>query len=122
MTPFAAIAWLLILARGAAQFGLEWLNRRHVKARASAVPEAFREFIDPDTYAQSVQYTLARSRFSQIEGGYDLGILLVILFSGVLPWGGQWFQDWLGGATASMAAFLMVSGVIMFLLGLPLDF
>jgi len=41
--------------------------------------------MDEATYAKSVQYTLANSRFSQFEATFDLVVLLVVLFSGVLP-------------------------------------
>ncbi|HYV27369.1 MAG TPA: M48 family peptidase, partial [Candidatus Eisenbacteria bacterium] len=85
---FAALAALvLILARWAAQLWLERLNQRHVLAHAGAVPDAFKEVFNAATYAKSIQYTLAKSRLNQVESSYDLVILLIVLFSGVVPWG-----------------------------------
>src|SRR5579863_3288149 len=81
------IALILVPAKWGAQLWLARLNERNVLAHAGAVPEAFKEAMDEATYAKSVQYTLARSRFGQIEMSFDMPILLLVLFSGVLPWG-----------------------------------
>ncbi len=117
----SGIALLLILARWVAQLWLEQLNRRHVQAHAGAVPEAFAGVVDTPTYARSVQYTLAKGRLDQVEVSYDTLVLLVVLFSGVLPWAFQAFTQWLGGYSWAMAAFLFVVGVALSLPGLPLD-
>ena len=115
------LAALLILAKWAAQLGLERLNSRHVQAHAGAVPEAFKGVVDDATYAKSVQYTLAKGRLDQISLTYNSVVLLVVLFSTVLPWGFQAFTQWLGGSAWALAAFLFVTGVALSLPGLPLD-
>ena len=66
----------MILARLGAELWLSRLNRRHVLAHASTVPEAFKDIIAEPTYAKSVQYTLAKSRFGQIEDIYRAAVLL----------------------------------------------
>ncbi len=71
MTWFAWTTTGLIAARCLAQLWLDAVNRRHVQAHAAEVPQAFKEIIDSDTYAKSVQYTLAKSRLSQVESVYD---------------------------------------------------
>src|SRR5690242_20200388 len=86
MTWFALVTVGLLVARTAAQLWLNAVNRDHVKAHASAVPAGFDGVIEPATYAKSVQYTLAKSQLSRLETVYDSLLLLVILFSGVLPW------------------------------------
>ena len=118
------IAWVaagLILARLAAELWLARLNRRHVLAHASTVPEAFKVIVDEPTYAKSVQYTLAKNRLSQFEDTYDTAILLLVLFSGVLPWAFGALTGWLGTSAWAMAAFLFVVGVAISLTGLPFD-
>jgi STE24 endopeptidase len=115
------IAFLLLLAKWAAQVWLEGLNRRHVLAHAGAVPQAFKEIVDEATYVKSVQYTLAKGRLDQIETTYDAVVLLVALFSGLLPWGYRWFTHWWGGSSWAGAAFLFVTMVALSLPGLPLD-
>ena len=36
---------------------------------------------------KSVQYTLAKGRLDQVQVTYNSVVLLLVLFSGVLPWG-----------------------------------
>lgn len=117
----ALIVLALIVAKWGAQFWLEWLNRGHVLSHADAVPEAFREVMDEPTYVRTVQYTLARGRLHQVELGYDTIVLLVVLFSGALPWAFHQFSQGLGLSAWAMAAFLFVIGVALSLPGLPLD-
>lgn len=119
LTPW--IAAVLIIARGLVEFGLAHANRRHVLAQANAVPEAFRATVDEATYARSVQYTLARNRFSQFADGWNTFILLVVLFSGVLPWAFAVFQLHAGTSAWAMAAFLFTVGVVISVPGLPVD-
>ncbi len=76
----------LILARLAAGLWLSRLNRRHVLAHANEIPPAFRGIIDEPTYKKSVEYTLAKSKFAEAEDGYNVAVLIIFLFSGVLPW------------------------------------
>lgn len=111
----------LVTARWAAQLGLERLNQRHVLARAGAVPDALRDFIDPGTYAKSVQYTLAKSRFGQVEDTGHTLVLLAILLTGILPWVYGIFTNWLGSSAWAQAAFLFVVGIALTLPGLPFD-
>jgi STE24 endopeptidase len=114
-------AWALIFARLMAELWLSRLNARHVSSNASEVPEAFREFIDGQTYKKSVAYTLAKSRFGNIENVFDAGVLLIVLFSGVLPWAFHLFSHRLGESAWAMAAFLLVVGFALSLPGWPFD-
>lgn len=121
MNRVALIAAAVIVARWVAQLWLARLNQRHVRAHANALPEAFRGVMDDATYAKSVQYTLANSRFSQFEATFDLVMLLVILFSGVLPWAYDFSQAHLGASAWAMAAFLFVVFTAISFLSLPLQ-
>ena len=100
------LALALVLAKWAAQLWLEWLNQRHVLAHADAVPDALKDSIDPDRYAKSVDYTLAKSRFGQMENAWNTVVLLVILFSGALPRGYDLFANWFGASAWAQAASL----------------
>lgn len=121
MNRIALAAAAFIVARWLAQLSLAHLNQRHVRAHANAVPEAFRGVMDHATYAKSVQYTLANSRFSQFEATFDLVVLLAVLFSGVLPWTFQLFQAQLGGSAWAMAAFLFSAFTTLSFFSLPLQ-
>jgi STE24 endopeptidase len=118
------IAWIvagIISARLAAELWLSALNRRHVLAHAGAVPSAFQGFINKSVYDNSVAYTLAKERFGNIETVYRTILLIVVLFSGILPWAFWLFAHALGQSAWAMAAFLFVTGVALSVLTLPFD-
>lgn len=121
MNIIGTIIALLILARLAAEFWLSGLNRRYVLAHAGAVPEGFRDVVDEPTYKKSVDYTLAKARFGNVEEAYGTIVLLVILFSGVLSLIFRFFAHHWGMSAWSMAAFLFAVGFGMALPGLPFD-
>ena len=93
MNWFAGVALALILAKLAAELWLAALNRRHVLAHGDRVPDGFKDTVDETTYAKSVQYTLARSRFWQYSEIFSTVILIAVLFSGILPWGFKFFYQ-----------------------------
>ena len=119
MRPFAIIALLLILARAVAELWLSRLNQRHVRAHSNELPPAFRGVIDEATYRRSVDYTLAKSRFADITGVFDVVVLIVLLFSGVLPWAFGQFTASFGRSIWAMAGFLFFIGIALSMLALP---
>jgi STE24 endopeptidase len=122
LTTFTVfLAASLIGLRLATELWLAWLNRRHVLKHAAAIPEAFKDTIDPATYRKAVDYTLSKSRLGQIENVYNTFVLLLILFSGILPWVFQTLSHSLDSSAWSMAAGLIAIGVAMSLPGLPFD-
>ena len=121
MNVVALVAVVLVLARFVAEWWLAKLNRRHVMAHAGSVPEAFRGIVDEPTYQKSVAYTLAKARFGDFEEAYSTAVLLIILFSGVLPFAFHFFANHHGLSAWSMAAFLFAVGFGMSLPGLPFD-
>jgi STE24 endopeptidase len=124
MTVAGIAFWIvsgLVLAKVLAQLWLENLNGQHVLAHAGRVPDAFKEIIDEPTYAKSIQYTLAKGRFSKIEIVYDAVLLLIVLFSGLLPFGYDLFSHWLGDAAWARAAFLFAVGLVLSIPDLPFE-
>ncbi|MBI3853356.1 MAG: M48 family metallopeptidase [Verrucomicrobia bacterium] len=124
MNPTSVVAGIvlaLVLAKWGMELWLAWLNQRHVRANAGAVPAACKETVDANTYARSVEYTLAKNRLNQIETSYDTAVLLLVLFSGLLPWGFNSSVHRLGESAWAMAAFLFVAGIALALPGLPFD-
>jgi len=111
----------LIVLRWAAEILLETLNRRHVLAHKDAVPAAFKDTVDDATYARSVQYTLARGGFGRFEDTFDTAVLLLVLFSGVLPWAFDFFRAHLGTSAWAMGGYLFAVGFVLTLPGLPLN-
>lgn len=121
MNGFVLAVIVLIVARMLAELWLAHLNRRHVLAHANAVPEAFRGMVDEPTYKKSVEYTLAKARFGGVEEVYGTIVLLVILFSGFLPFVFHFFEHHHGISAWTMAACLFTVGFAMSLPGLPFD-
>jgi len=111
----------LVVARLLTELRLSWLNCQHARAHAGEIPPAFRDIIDEATHRKSVAYTLAKARFGNIEDVFSAGILVVVLFSGVLPWAFHLFSSNWGQSAWSMAAFLFVTGMVVSLPGWPFD-
>jgi len=111
----------LIGARLLADAVLGWLNRQSVRAQAKAVPLAFRETVDLPTYAKSVDYTLAKSKFGQINDIAETAVLLLVLFSGVLPASFEAFRSAFGTSAWIEAAWMFTVGIAFSLPSLPFE-
>ncbi len=111
----------LIAARCGAEWWLERLNQRHVRAHAGQVPDAFAGAVDEPTYARSVQYTLAKSRFHEFECLWGAIVLLAVLLSGVLPWTYTRWTVACGASPWALALYLVAVGVCLSLADLPFD-
>jgi STE24 endopeptidase len=112
---------ILLIGKWAAQLWLAYLNRRNVLAHANTIPDAFKDSVDADTYSKSVQYTLAKNRFGNIEMTWDLLVLAAVLFSGLLPWMFRLFSGWLGTSAWAMAAYLFAVGILLALPDIPFE-
>lgn len=117
--------WLLptvvafILLRLAAQLALEALNRTEVRRHSDARPEELSGVMDAATYAKSVDYTLAKSRFNSFETMWEVVVLGAVLFSGLLPWWWAKFNGLAPGAAWSGALFLVGTMIVLGLPNLP---
>ena len=120
-TAFLILCAAMIAAKWMAQIWLEWLNQRHVRRHAGEVPPAFANTLTPETYAKSVAYTLAKSRFDMIELTWGAAVLAAVLFSGVLPWFHQFFQPPPAPPSGPDAAFLVAAGVLLSAADLPFE-
>ena len=117
---FECAVFFLVLAKWVTQLWLNRLNRRHVQLHADSVPVAFRDTMDEATYAKSVDYTLERNAFSTFSISLHIGLLIVVLFSGVLPWSLDWYNSQLGTGLWARAGFLLFVPLILSLFSLPL--
>ena len=111
----------LIGAKWMGQIWLEWLNQRHVRRHAQEVPPALAGTVSPETYAKSVDYTLAKSRFDMVELTWGAAVLALVLFSGFLPWFHQVFGRAAGPSIWAEAGFLAAVGVVMAAADLPFE-
>jgi len=119
------VLWItaaLLLLSMVAGLVLSALNRNEVRRHAEAAPPAAAAIMDPGTYAKSVAYTLAKSRFGVVTEVYHTAVLAFVLFGGVLPplfgqvvaWGGP-------GALWTRALFILLAGVLLAVPSLPLE-
>jgi len=111
----------LVILRLGAQLALEALNRAEARRHAGQRPAALAVVLDDATYAKSVDYTLAKSRFGSLETVYEVVVLLVLLFSGALPWLWGKFDGLAPGAAWSGSLFLVGTMILLGLPGLPLE-
>jgi STE24 endopeptidase len=112
---------ILLILRLAVQLALEALNRAETRKHAGARPEAFAGIMDGPTFARAADYTLAKSRFASVELVYDAAVLVLVLFSGVLPWLWARFDALAPGAAWSGALFLIVTSLLLSVPGLPFE-
>jgi STE24 endopeptidase len=119
MTWFGGCVLAAVFLRWVIQLWLEALNEKNVRAHRAEVPRPFRGAIDPHTYARTVDYTMAKTKLRRLELTYDALVLIVVLFSGVLPW---WFAKFQGGfwdSTWGMAVALFLLATTMSIVDLP---
>jgi len=112
---------LLLVLRWAAQGILDRLNRRHVLAHAERPPEGLSGIMDGTTYRRSVEYTVAKSRFGQVEELWSLATKVGFLGSGFLPWTLALWSDRVGTSALATAGWLLAVSVVMGLPDLPLE-
>jgi STE24 endopeptidase len=119
MNWFGVLILGLIGLKWVAQLWLEWLNEGNVRANAAAIPEKLAGVVDGATYAKSIQYTFAKSRFRKLELSYSALLLVLVLFSGVLPWALEIFRHRLGESPRAMGLFLFTVGLALSIPELP---
>ena len=116
------IAFLfLLIVKSVTSALLDCLNLRYVQRQAAAVPESFRDFIDPATYRQSIDYTVAKTRFGLVNQAYDSVLLAVVILSGLLPWLYAALSELLGLGVWGQSLVLFVIAILLGLPGLPFD-
>ena len=78
---------IFFIAELVVEFVLNELNLRYVRARWAErkIPDFFQGKINPEDYAKSFEYTLAKGRFQRWAAIYGAVITLLVLFSGILP-------------------------------------
>lgn len=99
---------------------LAWLNGRSVEAGGGRVPSVFEGSIQEDVGRRSAEYSIARTRFDHVSALFDLGVLLIVLFSGFLPWLKQILEGLgLSGTFLGIAFWLLALWAVS-LIGLPM--
>lgn len=101
---------------------LDRLNSSHVRLHADQIPAGFEDVMAPATYKKSVDYSLAKARVSMLSTPYELLVLLILLFSGVLPWAREGFSSGLGTSVWSDSVFFILIVLGLSFTNLPWDY
>lgn len=122
MTIVLWVTALLMVLRLAGELVLAALNRAEVQRHAGTPPPAVAAMMDQPTYAKSVAYTLAKSRFGTLTEVFDALVLAMVIFGGVLPALFEQFSHW-GGPEGVWddVLFIIAAGVLLSMPGLPFD-
>ena len=104
-------------------FGIRtWLNIRqirHISKHATAVPEEFAEHISLKSHQRAARYSLERLRLGQIEGLFDVFILLALTILGGVNWLFQAFGLDTEPSLFKSLVFILVVQLILSVLSLP---
>jgi STE24 endopeptidase len=111
----------LLVLKIAGSLILDWLNLRHVRAHADAVPEAFRGFIEEEAYSKSIAYTEAKTRFGMLQEVYDGIVLGSVILLGILPWIYAPLSGVFGYGIWGQALVLFVTAILLGMPALPFD-
>lgn len=114
-------ATVLVLAQCTGASLLEKLNRDQAQKSRDTVPDAFRDTVTPETQRKTVDYTIAKSRFSTFSGVLDSAVLVALLWTGLLPLSWKWAGELAGQGVWSQSAWLFAVGMALSLPSLPLE-
>jgi STE24 endopeptidase len=118
------VVWIvvaLMVARLGSELLLSRLNRLEILRHAGAMPPAFAGVMDEATYARSVEYSLAKNAFGQVELLWSAVVLAAVVFSGVLPLAWEAWSGLAGPAAWSGALFLVLTAIALSIPDLPFD-
>ncbi|UFS72779.1 M48 family metallopeptidase [Geomonas sp. RF6] len=97
----------LFLLRFAATFLLRELNLRHLRKHGATIPKVFAGQVDGEALAKASRYTVEQSRLGLVEAVFDSALLLLFLFTPLLPLYDRWI--------ASLSPSFVVQGILFML-------
>lgn len=120
ITEIIAGAFLaMLLLNWTIETGLAGLNLVHALASSDEPPAPLAGLVGPETVRRSRDYTVVRLRLGLVQDAVGAAALLVLLFSGLLPWL-ETFLVGIGLAGPHLFVIYLVSLLVLSgLLGLP---
>lgn len=119
-TTFLTIFLSLTIIEFITVYTLKVLNMNSVLKNRFEIPDFFKNFITEENYQKSIKYSLKKEKFSVFKNSFSLGIVLFLLFSGVLGDLEQFINS-LGFNTYISGLFFIGSiSLAMFIMELPL--
>ncbi|MDR3410255.1 MAG: M48 family metallopeptidase [Formivibrio sp.] len=98
---------------------LQWRQICHVRKYRTSVPAEFAESIPLESHQRSADYTLTKSRFTQVETLFEALLLLVFTQGGIINWLDQTSRGLFSSPIASGLALIVVFALLNALLMLP---
>jgi len=121
-TGFAWFVGALVVLRGLAEWMLDRLNLAHLQKHRGKRPEGWDAIMSESEYARALDYTEVKNRFGQWNGWYGVLVLLIFLFSGLLPVMEKQWSDLLGSSLWMQSGFLLFALMLYSLLDLPWNY
>jgi len=112
---------VIILLKWAVEWLLNHLNARHIRYCSGGIPEAFREVMTQENYDKSVKYSLDKSRLAQVEGTFDLLMVFIFLYLGLLPTIYNALSSVIGDGLWGQGLVLILVMVVIGLFSLPIE-
>jgi STE24 endopeptidase len=114
MSIVLILSFLVIVGFG---YWLKYLNISYLKAHGHIVPPEFEGVVDPGVLRTISDYTLENSRVNLIESLFNNGVLLIVLFGGLLGL----FDHWIGSLPGSFLSVGLLFYIIPVLAGALVD-
>jgi len=102
-----------------AQFALDsWLEYLNSKKRSDELPQELSGIYDEEKYRQSIEYEKINRRFSIVSAGFNLLLILLMLFLSGFAWvhefAGQFTHNEVWWTVMFFALLMMASGILNF--------
>jgi STE24 endopeptidase len=114
--------WLFLSLLSTVLLAQLWLAQRHARyvwARRRTVPRPFKRKVPLKAHQKAADYTVARTRFGQIEDLYGAGLLLLWTLGGALDGLDRFWRGFDWSPLTTGAVYLLSILLIMSLLDLP---
>lgn len=85
-SPFSVLFLIALCLGTTLHIWLQMRQIRHVKKHRAQVPTEFSETIPLSSHQRSADYTVTKSRFTQIETLYEAAVLLAFTLGGGINW------------------------------------
>ena len=113
------IIFIAYLAVKFFEYFLDYLNYKHLELYGSKVPEGFENVVDKEKLENIRNYTVEKIRFGIISSVYDVAILLIFIFSGLLNFYNSWILSLKLPFVFSTILFLLILVYAHTLLDIP---
>jgi len=115
--------WLflaLYLIYLAIEFGLDYLNLRHIDQHRGRIPELFVGIVNPQEYEKSIAYTRVKTHFSWVKSAFDALLLWGLILSGAFYHLDILLGRWIApGTLLHQVAYPFLLGGLLYLVHLP---